>query len=257
VKVTVNGEREHDAQGDDEVRSVWLRPRRTGRGEPPLTLSRIVEEAVALLDDEGIDRLTMRRLADRLKVSAGTLYWHVDTKDDVIDLAVDAIFEEAPPAAHRKSDSAAGGDPAEHWRTDVTAVLTAWRAAILRHPWAVALPARQRPSIGPNFLAWMEFLQATLVRAGFTDRRLLAATWALYNHVMGSTASQTSLQLSNQERQSAHRQLQTNRAEYPTLAAHGYLFDNDWDGSFTTGLRYLLDGLQAEAHGSKSGPSDI
>jgi AcrR family transcriptional regulator len=243
VKVTVNGEREHDPQGDEEVRSVWLRPRRAGRGEPTLTLARIVDEAVALLDEEGIDRLTMRRLADRLKVSAGTLYWHVDTKDDVIDLAVDAIFDAAPPAAHPTAEA---DSPAEHWRTDITAVLTAWRAAILRHPWAVALPARRRPAFGPNFLAWMEFLQATLVRAGFTERRLFAATWALYNHVMGSTASQSSLQLSDHERRTGHRQLQTDRDRYPTLATHGYLFDDDWDGSFTTGLHYLLDGLQAQ-----------
>ncbi|MYW01585.1 TetR family transcriptional regulator [Streptomyces sp. SID3343] len=250
----MNGEHERDPQGDDDVRSVWLRPRRIGRGEPPLTLARIVDEAVALLDDEGIDRLTMRRLADRLKVSAGSLYWHVDTKDDVIDLAVDAIFGEAPPAAD-PADRREDGGPAEHWRADVTAVLTAWRAAILRHPWAVALPARRRPSIGPNFLAWMEFLQATLVRAGFTERHLFAATWALYNHVMGSTASQSSLQLSDSERRTGHRQLQADRDRYPTLAAHGYLFDDDWDGSFTTGLRYLLDGLEAQTPTRPTDPS--
>ena len=139
-------------------RGVWLRPRRAAREEQPLSLARIVEAAVALLDEEGIDRLTMRRLADRLRVGAPSLYWHVDTKDDVIDFAVDTIFGEAPPEAGRSSD----------WRADVIAVLSAWRATLLRHPWAAAVPARRRPTIGPNFLAWMEILQSTLVRAGFT-----------------------------------------------------------------------------------------
>ncbi|MFT2015454.1 TetR/AcrR family transcriptional regulator C-terminal domain-containing protein [Streptomyces sp. 796.1] len=219
-----------------EVRSVWLRPRRTSRGEPPLTRARIVEAAVALLDEEGIDRLTMRRLAERLAVMAPSLYWHVDTKDDVIDLAVDAIFGEVEPATDASAD----------WRTQVTTVLTAWRAALLRHPWAAAVPARRRPTIGPHFLAWMEILQATLVRAGFTDKDLSAATWALYNHVLGSAASETALHITDEERRVGQEQLRANGDRYPTLAERGYLYDDDWDGSFTTGLTFLLDGLAAQ-----------
>ncbi|MCT2589094.1 TetR/AcrR family transcriptional regulator C-terminal domain-containing protein [Streptomyces sp. N2-109] len=219
------------------VRSVWLRSRRTSRsGEPPLTRERIVEAAVALLDEEGIERLTMRRLAERLAIVAPSLYWHVETKDDVIDLAVDAIFGEVPPVA---------GEPS-HWREDACAVLSVWRAALLRHPWAAAVPARRRPTIGPHFLAGMEALQATLVRAGFTGKGLSAATWALYNHVMGSAASETALHITPEERRLGQEQLQGNRDRYPTLAARGYLYDDDWDGSFATGLDYLLDGLQAQ-----------
>ncbi len=228
---TAGGQRKN---GD--IRSVWLRPRRTPRGEPPLTLTRIVEAAVALLDDEGIDRLTMRRLADRLDVVAPSLYWHVDTKDDVIDLAVDAIFGAPPPAVGQAS----------HWRDGIGAVLAAWRTALLRHPWAAAVPARRRPTIGPNFLAWMEILQATLVRAGFTGTSLSAATWALYNHVMGSASTETALHITAEERRVGQEQLRADRDRYPTLATHGYLYDDDWDGSFTTGLHYLLDGLEAQ-----------
>jgi AcrR family transcriptional regulator len=220
----------------DGVRSVWLRPRRTGRGEPPLTRDRIVEAAVALLDEEGIERLTMRRLAERLGVVAPSLYWHVDTKDDVIDLAVDAIFGEMP----------SGVGSAAEWRDDVIAVLAAWRTAMLRHPWATAVPARQRPTLGPNFLAWMEALQSTLARAGFSGTDRSAATWALYNHVMGSAASEAALRISDEDRRVGQQQLQADRDRYPTLAACGYLYDDDWDTSYTVGLDYLLDGLQVQ-----------
>ncbi|WP_419998849.1 TetR/AcrR family transcriptional regulator C-terminal domain-containing protein [Streptomyces boninensis] len=221
-----------------DVRSVWLRPRREQRGEPPLTRTRIVDAAVALLDEEGIDRLTMRRLAERLDVVAPSLYWHVDTKDDVIDLAVDAIFGEAPPRSRMGR--------AEEWRADVTALLACWRTALLRHPWAAAVPARRRPTIGPHFLAGMEILQATLTRAGFTGDGLAAATWALYNHVMGSASSQTALHITAEERRLGQEQLQAAADQYPTLAANGYLYDDDWDGSYSTGLAYLLDGLEAQ-----------
>ncbi|MDN3243161.1 TetR/AcrR family transcriptional regulator C-terminal domain-containing protein [Glycomyces tritici] len=220
----------HDAE---EVRSVWLRPARTAKEDPPLSLARIVEAAVALLDEEGIEQLSMRRLAQRLGVAAPSLYWHVKTKDDVVDLAVDAIFGEVAPAPER----------AVGWRDDLTAVLVAWRTALLRHPWAAAVTARRRPSLGPNFLAQMETLQSTLVRTGFTDHALRAATWALYNHVMGSASTETALHISDEERRIGQQRLQSEADRYPTLAAQRYLYDDDWEGSFHNGLRFLLDGL--------------
>lgn len=125
-------------------------------------------------------------------------------------------------------------------------MLTAWRETLLRHPWAAAVPARRRPTIGPDFLAWMEILQSTLTRAGFTGAGLSAATWALYNHVMGSASSETALRISDEERRLGQQALQADRERYPTLAANGYLYEDDWTGSFTTGLAYLLDGLEAQ-----------
>ncbi|MFE9340957.1 TetR/AcrR family transcriptional regulator C-terminal domain-containing protein [Streptomyces sp. WMMB303] len=220
-----------------KVGNVWLRPSRENNGEPPLTRARIVEAAVALLDDEGMERLTMRRLAERLQVGATTLYWHVATKDDVIDLAVDAIFGETQvPGRH-----------AESAREDIATLVHNWRKAMLRHPWAATVPARQRPLMGPNFLAWMEFLQTALVRAGLTGKRLNAATWALYNHVMGATATQSSLQLSAEDTRMGQEYLESRREQYPTVAANSYIADDDWDANFRLGLGFLLDGIAAGA----------
>ncbi|GAA2209146.1 hypothetical protein GCM10009850_046040 [Nonomuraea monospora] len=72
--------------------NVWSRNQKPLR--QTLTLERIVAEAVALLDEEGVGRLTMRRLAERLDTGSTTLYWHVKTKDDVLDLAMDEVFRE-------------------------------------------------------------------------------------------------------------------------------------------------------------------
>lgn len=217
------------------ARGMWLETASSGRTSPPLTLPRIAAAAVALLDDEGIGRLTMRNLADRLGVGTTTLYWHVETKDDVIDLAVDAVFAEAPPPAGHSGD----------WRADVTALVTGWRAALLRHPWSAALPMRQRPAVGPGFLAWMEFLQASLVRAGFTGRHVAAATWVLYSHVQGSATSQSAMRWSAEERAAGQRALDEHRDRYPTLADQRLLLDDDWAGNFELGLAYVLDGLAA------------
>jgi AcrR family transcriptional regulator len=66
-----------------------LKPRRD-----PLSRERVVETAIALADDHGVDALTMRRLGSALGVEAMSLYHHVSNKDDVLDGMVDAIMEE-------------------------------------------------------------------------------------------------------------------------------------------------------------------
>ncbi|WP_194814402.1 TetR/AcrR family transcriptional regulator [Nocardia sp. XZ_19_385] len=221
------------AEADTAARNVWLKPARIPRDEPTLNRARIVEEALALLDGEGIERLTMRRLAERLGHGSTTLYWHVDTKDDVLDLCLDAIYGEVPRPEH-------SGD----WRGEITTMLTGWRTVLLRHRWSTALVGR--PMIGPNILAHMEFLQSSLLRAGLTDTHLSAATWGLYNLVMGAAVSRTGWLMPADEQTQAQQHLSTQHDHYPTLAAHGYMLDNDWDGTFARSLDYLLDGIQAQ-----------
>lgn len=214
-------------------RNVWLKPARTPRDEPTLNRARIIDEALALLDSEGIERLTMRRLAERLGHGSTTLYWHVDTKDDVLDLCLDAIYGEISLPEHT-------GD----WRREITSMLTSWRTVMLRHRWSTTLVGR--PMIGPNMLAHMEFLQAALLRAGLTDAHLAAATWGLYNHVMGAAVARAGWLMAADEQAQAQQHLSAHSDRYPTLAAHGYMLDDDWNGTFARSLDYLLDGIQAQ-----------
>ena len=212
--------------------AVWLReesdrPRRAA----PLTRERIVDAAVALLDEHGIDGLTMRRLAQHVAVTSTALYWHVKTKDDVLDLAVDQIFGELRlPAV---------GD---NWRDDVRALACRWRAAMLRHPWAPSLIGR--PMLGPNVLARTEFLQAALVRGGFTGMELAVSTRMVANYVVGAALTEATWRQSEdpEARTEARRHLAANRAAYPTLIASGHLDDERWsdDDLFERGLDAIL-----------------
>jgi AcrR family transcriptional regulator len=208
---------------------VWLRPARTYRSAPPLSRGRIVAGAVELLDAEGVGGLTMRRLAEHLGAGPTTLYWHVRTKDDVLDLALDEIFAEVPIPA----------DPG--WRERVRALATGWRATMLRHPWSAALLVR--PMLGPNVLARTEVLQAALADAGLSGPELTAATYAIAHHVVGAAlAESASRQLAVP---AAAEQVRELAADYPTLAASGHLADPDWDDAFARGLDYLLNGIAA------------
>ena len=149
----------------------------TTRPRRELSRTRIVDAAVALLDGEGTHALTMRRLAQSLGVTPTALYWHVDTKEDVLGLAVDHIFGDVPvPAA------------SDDWRRDVRTLVGGWRAAMLRHPWAPGLIGR--PMRGPNVRARTEFLQAALGRGGHEGRRLDVVTRLIANFVIGSAVTE-------------------------------------------------------------------
>lgn len=202
------------------------------RGEPPLSLERIVATAVELLDAQGVDGLTMRRLADRLGSGVMSLYWHVDNKEDVFDLALDSVLAyRGPPQTPESQD----------WRGDVVHMLEDWRASMLRHPWSAALlPSR---ALGPNILSRLELLSQALSRAGVADVDLNAAIWSLWNYVMGATITRANFDLSEDDRAAGQQRLARLSEHYPTIERSRLLLDDDWSGTFRKGLDFLLDGL--------------
>ena len=199
-------------------------------GEPPLSRERIVATAVELLDTQGLDGLTMRRLADRLGSGVMSLYWHVDNKEDVFDLSLDSVLDyRGPPQTAEPRD----------WREAIVHMLEDWRATMLHHPWSASLLPRR--ALGPNMLGRLELLSKTLSGAGVADADLNVAIWSLWNYVMGATVTRASFDLSDDDRAAARQRLLTER--YPTIERSRLLLDNDWDGAFRKGLDFLLDGL--------------
>jgi AcrR family transcriptional regulator len=171
----------------------------------------------------------MRGLADRLGSGVMSLYWHVSNKEDVFDLALDAVldYREPPQSAE-----------ARDWRGEIVDILEDWRASMLRHPWSAALLPRR--VLGPNILRRLELLSRTLSEAGVSDTDLNVALWALWNHVMGATITRASFDRSDDDRANAQQDLSQ---RYPTIERSRLLLDDDWDGAFRKGLDFLLDGL--------------
>jgi len=216
--------------------------KRSRRSEAPggpaatLSLERIIATAIELLDAEGIDRLSMRRLADRLGAGAMSLYWHVDNKEEVFDLALDAVLAYRPPTA-----------PAD-WRTDAVLMIEDWRAAMLRHPWSAALLPRR--ALGPGMLGRLELLSRAFSRAGVADTELNVAVWSVWNYVLGATITRGSFERSTEDLAAAQRRLTELGGRYPTIDRTRLLLDSDWDGAFMRGLDLLLDGLRVQRHGA-------
>jgi AcrR family transcriptional regulator len=209
-----------------------LQPGQEPRSEASLSRDRIVATAIELLDAQGLDGLTMRRLADRLGSGVMSLYWHVDNKEDVFDLALDSVLDyrgRSPAAEH------------QDWRGDVVHLLEDWRASMLRHPWSASLLPRR--ALGPNMLGRLELLSRTLSGAGVADADLNAAIWSLWNYVMGATVTRASFELSDDDMAAGQQRLTHLSERYPTIERSRLLLDNDWDGAFRKGLGFLLDGL--------------
>ncbi|MBB4573039.1 TetR/AcrR family transcriptional regulator [Rhizobium lentis] len=219
------------AQGKRPRRQAGSVPSMQQGSERALSIERIVATAVELLDAEGVDGLTMRRLADRLGAGAMSLYWHVDNKEEVFDLALDSVLEYRGPQ---------GGETAD-WRGAIFHMLEDWRAGMLRHPWSASLLPRR--ALGPNILSRLELLGRILYGAGVAEADLNGAIWSLWNYVIGATITRANFDLSDADMAAAQQRLAHLSEKYPTIERARLLLDNDWDGAFRKGLDFLLDGL--------------
>jgi AcrR family transcriptional regulator len=222
---------------------IWLRERPPRRGQNALTRERIATETVALLDHAGLGGLSLRTLAERLGVHATTLYWHVAARDDLLDLALDAVFAELPLPELCADDR--DDDWADDWADGVRAYMHGLRQALLRHPWSGAL-ASSRPLLGPEALARSEYVYSALATAGFTDAELVAAAAAISNLVIGSVGAEAAWRHDREAlaRQAMHEHLQRSADRYPTLAALDDTSVNSWEDQFARGVDLLIAGLR-------------
>ncbi len=134
------------------------KPRRRGVPRPQLSRDVVVAAALQVLDAEGGEALTMRRVADQIGVSASSLYGYVDNKDELVNLVLDRIFEEidVPPA---------GGD----WRQTLKQLGRAMLAMYRRHR-GVAVLTLGRVVVTPSMLAMGERVLSELRSAGMPDQ---------------------------------------------------------------------------------------
>jgi AcrR family transcriptional regulator len=206
----------------------------------PLTRERILAGALEVLDEDGLEGLTMRRLADRLGVGAMSLYRHVADRDDLLDLVVEGILAETevPPSTGA-------------WRADLEAIARAARAGLLRHRGATVL-ATSRLGMGRGGLGALERTLGALRGAGFDDAAAVAANRALGNLVAGAALYEAAglggAQGDDRSRRRAEgRDLLAALPPdvYPNLvAAADAVFGVSADEAFETGLAALLDGFE-------------
>ncbi|GAA4990875.1 TetR/AcrR family transcriptional regulator [Kineococcus glutinatus] len=142
------------------VALLWRDPAAVPRRGPrrALDLDAVVAAAVALADAEGLEAVTMRRVADRLGVAPMSLYTYVPGKGELLDLMLDAVR-----AAMPRADTA--GLP---WQERVAAVAAENLALYADHPWAATV-STLRPPLGPGAIARYEHELAAFDGCGLGD----------------------------------------------------------------------------------------
>jgi AcrR family transcriptional regulator len=203
----------------------------------PLSRERILGAAIALADTDGIESLSMRRLAQQLGVEAMSLYHHVANKNELLDGMLDAVFGEMElPAAK--------GD----WRSAMRDSAISAHHVLLRHEWACRLlMAPTGPS--PARLRWMDGILGRLRGAGFSPEMTHHAYHALDSHIVGFTLWVLPYLAIARERPDFAEEMmaETSLRDLPHLAEHieVHLSDRAGDTSeFDFGLDLILDGLE-------------
>jgi AcrR family transcriptional regulator len=208
----------------------------------PLTRARILEGALAIVDREGLQALTMRRLGQDLGVEAMSIYRHIENKDAVFDGIVELIILEIDVPA----------DPDLDWEEAVRRVARSYRQAALAHPNAFPL-VTTRPLSTVEALKRVNAFFELQRRAGFDERSTLASYRMLSAYIRGFALEEVTGRALSATPDRASLDQWTR--DFPSVAELAPLLaDPDPDADFERGLDMVVSGMRAELVAGKPSP---
>jgi len=236
---------------DDElpaaIASAWGVRAHPGKGpKPGLRLERIVAAAVKIASRDGLDAVSMSRVATELGASTMSLYRYVNAKDELVKLMIDAAWGPPPD-----------DEPGVGWRAALSRWAWGMRTAFQRHPWAARVPITGLPVL-PNEVAWFEQALADLDDSGLAEAEKASVIMLVSGYVRTLATLEADLEaavraagVSPDEWMAAYPRMLVKLADpgrYPALAkfiAAG-VFDraDEPDDEFIFGLERILDGIQ-------------
>ncbi len=205
----------------------------------PLTGERIIQAALRIMDEDGLEAVTMRRVGRELGVEAMSLYNHVADKEDILSGVIEAVMAEFEFP-----------EESEDWNETARDTARAWRKLLLAHPNVITLMSEQRkPMTSVQALRPMEHAMGILRRAGLSDEETVRAFRAFGGYIQGFVLAEVANMFGGQEvdvlPEDIARALPLD--QLPHLAAHlPYLFHCDFDAEFEYGLDLMIRGLEAK-----------
>jgi AcrR family transcriptional regulator len=208
----------------------------------PLNTARVLQAAMALADEAGLEAFSMRLLAQELDVVPMALYKHVANKDDLLDGMVDLVFSEI--------DLPSGN---LDWRSAMRRRALSTREALRRHTWAIGMMESRHP--GPANLRNHDAVMGCLRKAGFSFRMAIHAYSVQDAYIYGFALQERDLGFETPASagEAAQRRAETIGAleDYPYLVEIATkLPDSGYDNAveFAWGLDLILDGLDRLRH---------
>lgn len=204
---------------------------------PPLTRRRIIDAAFGIVDESGVERLTMRKLGERLGADPMAVYHHLPNKTAVLDGIVEHMWGGVELPASSDGES---------WQDVIGDIFRAFRRRLLAHPRAASVVGT-RPAVSPRMLALVEEILARLNAAGLGGRDAMELIDCLAGYTIGKVLAETSAALGDEGTVAAALSTVT-PATHPYLArtlSEGYVLAPDEE--FERGLTALIDGWKPSA----------
>ena len=177
---------------DPARRLALLWGSQTEAGRSGLTVRAIVAAAIAIADADGVEALSMRKVAERLGVGTMSLYTHIPSKTDLVDLMLDTVYGQLYTNVEEPSQQA--GD----WRDALRFIAQRNWDLYRRHPWMLQI-ATGRPVLGPHTSLKYEAELRPLDKLGLSDVEMDATLTLILTHVEGCARAQAALERSQHE----------------------------------------------------------
>ena len=245
-----------EAAGAARLHQQGAGDRKRGHARPPrraaaLSREEIVRAAIAIADAEGPEAISMRRIARELNAGTMSLYWHVASKEELLDLMLDTLQGEQQVP-----------EPSGDWMADLSALARSSRAALHEHRWMMDFMGG-RPPVGPKSLQNIERTLASLDGLRLDKATAITIVMTVVTYVLGAVLREVQeingermmrerfAHLTEEEKENAMRDFTDRiREGYPHMAAmieQGVDPDaaDTRDARFEYGLACLLDGVAA------------
>lgn len=240
-----------------EAIPIWFRQEQS-RGRTPargsaLSREQIVASAIAIADAEGAEAVTMRRVATELGSGAMSLYRHVSTKDDLLDLMIDTVMADAAARLHERAEQ-----PVEDLRAALREFAREQRSMLHRHPWLSRL-MNTRPNLGPNIVATVDGALAIFDGLDLSPDLTMSAVNVIGAFVSGFVSRELGEIEARRRTGISEAEWREHMAPYvfrlladgrnPRVARYVHEGDDEFemnlDRQFDAQLDYVLDGIMA------------
>jgi len=234
-----------DSRTERGLDLLWAERGKERRNRPGLSIDRIVEAGIRIADAEGLEGLSMRRVAAELGSGAMSLYRYVPGKEELIDLMVDSVTGQTPFP----------DPPPQGWRARLEwSARTDW-ALYRRHLWSLQVLATTRPPLGPNVLASTNWALSAVDGIGLSVQQMSWIVMMVAGHVQGAALLLVNEDSAERSTGSTREQWWAARTEqvmalmqsgaFPVLArvAAQSTGESDLNEWFEFGLTRLLDGI--------------
>jgi len=232
------------------VNPAWGTKPSPGRGpKPSVSAIHIARLAIHVADAEGLEAVTMQRIAREVRLTTMALYRYVSGKSDLVDLMIDSASDSAPEF----------GKPSLPWSDRLKQWARRCFAIYRDHPWFLEATSMRRSIMGPNELSWMEAALTMLAESGLAPVDQHPAFLALIGHVRGHATFQQIRKYSESPQKWIHdlvQLLDSQSDRYPAMlqAVRSGAFSKSSGVAFEFGIDCILEGIRARVGRRKTKP---